>query len=128
MPPAPPPPPKPVAVASANPEMLDRLQTAGPQLTGGIALGMTECEAVRRGGQPNNVEIGADTKGERKVVLTYLTGGRPGIYTFAAGRLKVIDRAPGQPAAEQPVKKRAKKKLPREKTAAQRQPERAYVQ
>ena len=89
---------------------------------------MTECEAVRRAGQPTNVDIGADTKGERKVVLTYLTGGRPGIYTFAAGRLKQIDRAPGQPAVEQPTTKRAKKKLPRDKTAAQRQPERASVQ
>lgn len=131
MPAAPPPPPapaKPVAVASANPDTLEGLQPGGPQITGGIALSMTECEAVRRAGQPTNVDIGADTKGERKVVLTYLTGGRPGIYTFAAGRLKQIDRAPGQPAAEQPTTKRVKKKLPRDKTAAQRQPERASVQ
>ena len=61
---------------------------------GGIALGMTECEVVRRAGLPDNVNIGAGEKGERKVVLTYLSGTWPGIYTFDAGRLKVIDRAP----------------------------------
>ncbi|MDP2409466.1 MAG: hypothetical protein Q8M26_04175 [Pseudolabrys sp.] len=61
---------------------------------GGIALGMSECEAVRRAGQPSNVSVGADEKGERKVVLTYLAGNAPGIYTFASGRLKVVERAP----------------------------------
>jgi hypothetical protein len=96
---------------------------------GGIALGMTECDAVRRAGQPNDVNIGAGPKGDRKVVLTYLTGSRPGIYTFSGGRLKEIDRAPGQPEPEKkPIKKRAKKKLPRDKTASQRPAERVYVQ
>ncbi len=131
MPAAPPPPPSPappVAVASANSEGLEGLQPGGPQVIGGIALGMTECEAVRRAGQPNDVSIGADAKGERRVVLSYLTGSRPGIYTFSAGRLKEIDRAPGQPAPEKPTKKRAKKKLPRDTTAAQRPAERVTVQ
>ena len=122
MPQAPPPPPapaKPIAVASANPEALEGLQPGGPSLTGGVALGMTECDAVRRAGQPNDVNIGADAKGERKVVLTYLSGTRPGIYTFAAGRLKQIARAPGQPAPEKPTRKRAKRKPAHDKTAAQ---------
>ncbi len=119
MPAAPPPPPasaRRVAVASANPEDLQGLQPAGPSLTGGIALGMTECDAVRRAGQPNDVNIGADPKGERRVVLTYLSGTRPGIYTFANGRLKQIARAPGQPAPEKPARKRAKRKPAPDKT------------
>ena len=95
------------------------MQPGGPSLTGGIALGMTECDAVRRAGQPNDVNIGADAKGERKVVLTYLSGTRPGIYTFTAGRLKQVARAPGQPAPEKPTRKRAKRKPAPDKTAAQ---------
>ena len=34
-------------------------------------------------------------------MLTYLTGTWPGIYTFDAGRLKVVDRAPVPPAPGQ---------------------------
>jgi hypothetical protein len=131
MPAAPPPPPapaRPVTVAAANPEALHGLQGGGPTLTGGVALGMTECDAVRRAGQPSDVNIGADAKGERKVVLTYLSGTRPGIYTFTAGRLQQVTRAPGQPAAEKPARKRAKKKPAPNKTAAQPKGEQVYVQ
>ena len=39
-------------------------------VAGGIALGMTECDVVRRAGLPGNINIGAGNKGERKVVLT----------------------------------------------------------
>jgi hypothetical protein len=78
-------------------------------VTGGIALGMTECQAVQRAGTPNNVSIGAGEKGERKVVLTYLSGPWPGIYTFSGGRLNVVERAPEQP---KPAKPAAKKKKP----------------
>ncbi len=76
--------------ASADPG-LQRLEpaTSGPVVAGGIALGMTECQAVQRAGSPNNVAIGAGERGERKVVLTYLSGPWPGIYTFNDGRLKV---------------------------------------
>lgn len=74
---------------------------------GGIALGMTECQAVRRAGSPGNIAMSADDKGERKVVLTYLSGPWPGIYTFSAGRLKVVERAPEPP---KPVKPAPKKK------------------
>lgn len=107
----------------------DRLQTDGgaapaatPQVIGGIALGMTECQAVRRAGHPGNVSIGADERGERKVVLTYLGGPWPGIYTFTSGRLRTIDIAPTQ---EKP--KAAPKKKPRAKSAAH-QTERVYVE
>lgn len=82
---------------------------------GGIALGMTECQAVRRAGLPSNVSIGADDKGERRTVVTYMSGPWPGIYTFNSGRLKIIDRVP-EPA--KPVKKPPAKKP---KTAAKPQ-------
>jgi hypothetical protein len=74
---------------------------------GGVALGMTECQVVAHAGQPGQVNIGAEEGGERKVVLTYLSGPWPGIYTFTAGRLKVVDRVV-QPEQPKPVKKKAR--------------------
>jgi hypothetical protein len=98
-----------------------------PQVAGGIALGMTECQTVQRAGIPSNVAISAADKGERRAVLTFLSGPWPGIYTFADGRLKVIDRAPEQPKPAAPVKKTPKKKSTAPKTANQNF-ERSYVQ
>jgi hypothetical protein len=94
---------------------------APPPVAGGIALGMTECQAVQRAGTPNDVAISGDQKGERKVVLKYLGGPWPGIYTFVGGRLSVVERAPEQP------KPAAPKKTPKKKTAG-REFERTYVQ
>lgn len=104
MPQGPPPKPMPVSanrVAAAPSGGFDGLQPegglgvpGGASLLGGIALGMTECQAVRRGGQPSNVSIAAGARGERKVVITYLGGQWPGIYTFDSGRLKQVDAAP----------------------------------
>jgi len=74
---------------------------------GGVALGMTECQVVARTGQPGQVDIGADETGGRKVVLTYMSGPWPGIYTFSAGRLKVVDRV-AQPEPPKPAKKKAR--------------------
>ncbi len=89
---------------------LQHLQPGGaPTVAGGIALGMTECQAVQRAGSPSNVAISAGDGGERKVVLTYLSGPWPGIYTFTGGRLNVVDRAPEQP---KPAKAAPKKKKP----------------
>jgi hypothetical protein len=91
------------------------LQPGGaPTVAGGIALGMTECQAVQRGGSPNNVAISAGERGERKVVITYLSGPWPGIYTFSGGRLSVIERAPEQPkpAKVAPTKKKPVKPKP----------------
>src|SRR5262249_46056331 len=67
------------AAASPNPG-LQRLEPASgpPPVAGGIALGMTECQAVQRAGTPNDVAISGDQKGEREVVLTYLGGPWPG--------------------------------------------------
>jgi hypothetical protein len=113
--------------AGADPS-LQKLEPTMPQVAGGIALGMTECQAVQRAGIPTNVAISAGDKGERKAVLTFLSGPWPGIYTFADGRLKVIDRAPEQPKpAGAPAKKTPKKKSGAPKTASQNF-ERNYVQ
>jgi len=101
------------AMASANPNDLPD----APQVVGGIALGMTECDAVRRGGRPGNVAISSGDRGERKVVVTYLSGTWPGIYHFSDGRLKEIDRAPAPPEPVKPVKKQ-KAKAAKPKTAA----------
>jgi hypothetical protein len=69
---------------------------------------MTECQTVQRAGAPGNVNIGGGDKGERSVVLTYLSGPWPGIYRFSDGRLKVIDRAPAPPAPPKAPPKRKK--------------------
>ena len=115
--------------ASANPNAGLPEQPGGGSLTmGGIALGMSECDVVRRAGLPGNVAISAGDRSERKVVLTYLTGNWPGIYTFDAGRLKIVDRAP---VPETPVKPPAKKKKAKKSTkpkTASRETERSYVQ
>jgi hypothetical protein len=105
--------------AAASNSGLQRLEPAAgpPPVAGGIALGMTECQAVQRAGRPNDVAISADQRGERKVVITYLSGPWPGIYTFAGGRLSVVERAPEQPKPAAP-KKTPKKKTP-PKTASQ---------
>jgi hypothetical protein len=99
-----------------------------PQVAGGIALGMTECQTVQRAGIPTSVAISAGDKGERRAVLTFLSGPWPGIYTFDDGRLKVIDRAPEQPKpAVGPAKKTPKKKSGSPKTA-NHDVQRTYVQ
>ena len=111
--------------AAAPNSGLQRLEpTSGPLVTGGIALGMTECQAVQRAGTPSNVAIGAGEKGERKVVLTFLSGPWPGIYTFSGGRLNVVERAPEQPKQAKP----AAKKTPKKKPANTAQFERSSVQ
>jgi hypothetical protein len=82
-----------------------------PQVMGGIALGMTECQAVQRAGLPGNIAISAGEKGQRTVTLTYLSGTWPGIYHFADGRLNEVERAPTPPEPpKKPAKKIAKKK------------------
>jgi hypothetical protein len=79
---------------------------------GGIALDMSECDVVRRAGQPDQFEIGTTERGERAVTMTYLAGPRPGIYRFAGGRLHSIERGPQPAAPEKPAKKPAAKKPP----------------
>lgn len=97
---------------------------AAAPVLGGIALGMSECDAVRRAGRPSNVAISAGAAGERKVVLTYNEGPWPGIYTFAAGRLKEVEAVP---EPERP-KKPAPKKKPAKRAKSASSAERVYVQ
>ena len=119
-----------VTQASASPDTgLQRLETPStPPVAGGIALGMTECQAVQRAGTPSNVAISATEKGERKVVLTYLSGPWPGIYTFTGGRLKVVEAAPDQPKPVKPAPKKTPKKKPTAAKTAGREIERTSVQ
>lgn len=113
-------------MAAAAPAIANQ-GSGGNPLLGGIALGMTECEVVRRAGAPGNVNISLEKGGARKVVLTYLTGSWPGIYTFNGGRLKVVDRAPEPPAPPpQSTKTKKAKKGAKDKTAT-REFERDYV-
>ena len=100
------------AAAAPNSGMQRLEPVSTPLVTGGIALGMTECQAVQRAGMPSNVAISTGDKGERKVVLTYLSGPWPGIYTFSGGRLNVVERAPEQPKPAKPAAKKMPKKKP----------------
>ena len=77
---------------------------------GGVALGMSECQVVRRAGMPGNVAITMAENNERKTVLTYAGGQWPGIYTFMSGRLKVVDALP---EAQKPKPAAKKKPAPR---------------
>lgn len=129
---------------AAMPASADQ-EPGAPQLLGGVALGMSECDVVRRAGLPGDVNIAVygnfqrlrgklilvtgGGKSDRKVVLTYLTGPWPGIYTFDFGRLKEVGRAPGQAAPPQePPKTKKAKKPAKPKTAANLGIERSYVQ
>jgi hypothetical protein len=82
---------------------------------------MTECDMVALNGAPEQVNIGANERGERRVVLTYNKGDHAGIYTFVSGRLKVMDELPGPPKSE--PRKRAAKKPPAKKPPANRSPQ-----
>jgi len=110
-----------------EPEVAPGGPPPAPALTGGVTLGMSECQVVRRIGTPNNVSIG-DEKGERKVVLSYLEGNWPGIYQFQAGRLKAVDAAPVPDKPAKPAPKKKAKKKPAHDKAARREIERGYVQ
>ncbi|HWP26446.1 MAG TPA: hypothetical protein VNL39_08905 [Xanthobacteraceae bacterium] len=98
----------PMAAAETAPEAAgsDPVTTpTNPALAvGGIALGMTECDVVKRAGSPEKVLIGTNERGERTVTLTYTGNMRPGIYTFTAGRLVSIERAPEPPAPQRPTR------------------------
>lgn len=81
-----------------------------PSTSGTVALGHKECDVVRGIGAPASVSLSSSPGGERMAVVTYLQGQRAGIYTFTAGRLSSIERAPQAEAAPKPAKSKAKKK------------------
>jgi hypothetical protein len=109
--PAPPVPaePAPPATDGVNPRT-PASATANDQLLQpavGLALGLSECDVIRRAGQPDNVNVGTDERGERSVVLTYSHGERAGIYRFRQGRLFTIERAQVAEEPKKPVKPKA---------------------
>ena len=81
-----------------------------PAIAGPIALEMTECDVVKRAGLADKVEIGGSERNERTVALSYIQGPRPGLYHFAEGRLKSMERAPEPPAPQKPAKRTPKPK------------------
>lgn len=83
----------------------DPVAAMGP--TGaGIALDQSECAVVRAAGQPDNINISANERGERLVTLTYMKGPRPGIYQFTNGRLSAMERGAEPAPTKKPAKKR----------------------
>jgi hypothetical protein len=73
----------------------------------GVALTITECQMVAVAGAPTQISIAGDEAGNRRAVLTYDRGGHAGIYTFVAGRLKIVERLPTPP---KPERRRATKR------------------
>lgn len=92
--------------AGATPAASD----AAPAAPRGVGLDMTECEVVRALGQPQAVALTPQPRGQRRVVMTYKTGERAGIYEFVGGRLTGIERSDEPPAA---VAKKPPTKKPR---------------
>jgi hypothetical protein len=83
----------------------DQQQADIPMIPSAVALDMTECDVVKRAGHPEKVDFSTNARSERTVVLTYVRGARPGIYSFTGGRLTSIERAPEPPAPPKPQRK-----------------------
>jgi hypothetical protein len=98
------------AAPAAVDNSLDPALSSQPSLSRGVALEMTECEVARLLGPPSNVEMQPNDGGERRLTMTYAAGVRPGIYRFAGGRLKAIERG-ATPEEPKPQKKQAPKKV-----------------
>jgi hypothetical protein len=83
--------------------------TAAPVATSSVALGHTECDVVRGIGAPDSVNItgGGDS---RVATVTWLHGARAGIYTFSAGRLSAVEKAPDTGPPPKVAKPKGKKK------------------
>ena len=89
------------AGASAGSNAMPPQVRNGPS---GIALQMTECQVVAVAGYTDRVEIGTNARGQRTVMLAYMTGERPGIYRFTAGRLTSMERVEEPPQPKKPKK------------------------
>jgi hypothetical protein len=83
---------------------------AGSASPRGVSLAMTECEVVRALGQPQAVDFTPQSSGQRRLIMTYKTGERAGIYEFVGGRLTGVERGNEQPPA---VAKKPPAKKPR---------------
>jgi hypothetical protein len=79
----------------------------------GVSLDMTECQVVSILGQPQATEFPSKGSGDqRRVVMTYKTGERPGIYEFTGGRLTGVQRGDEAPPTAVVKKPPAKKTKP----------------
>jgi hypothetical protein len=96
----------------------DATASAEPTAPSGarVGLDMTECDVVRASGQPQNVEVSANERGERSVVMTYATVERSGTYRFTAGRLTSIERGPDIEPPPKPKKSPPKKQARKQAT------------
>lgn len=76
-----------------------------PQVQGGVALGMTECEVLQRTGAPDTFNISAEGT-DRVTTLTVTRGSWPGLYRFRGGRLVSIEQVavPAQAKSTRPAK------------------------
>ena len=100
----------PVASTTVSPDGSPAPETVA--LTpGAIALEMTECDVVKRAGQPERVQVGTNERNERTLTLTYVNGERPGIYYFTSGRLSSMERGPEPPKPKAKPRSKAKPKL-----------------
>ena len=69
----------PAATPASAPVAPEPAAPASPRVIGGIGLGMSECDVVQRAGTPGRVDLSAGEKSDRNLVLTYMSGDRPGI-------------------------------------------------
>ncbi|WP_299804338.1 hypothetical protein [Tardiphaga sp.] len=83
---------------------------AAPTSGGSVALGHTECDVARSAGNPDNVSLSNNPRGDRVAVLTYARGDRAGIYTFTAGRLTMVERGPEAAPVPRAAKPKTKKR------------------
>ena len=66
-----------------------------------IVLKMSECDLVGAAGAPQDIQIGANERGDRTTTLEYKAGVHAGIYRFVSGRLVSVERVEGAPAPAQ---------------------------
>ena len=64
-----------------------------------IVLKMSECDLVGAAGAPQDIQIGANERGDRTTTLEYKAGVHAGIYRFVSGRLVSVERVEGPPVA-----------------------------
>jgi hypothetical protein len=108
-------------IQPAGPEGEARPEAA-PLTSGGVGLGMSECDVIRRIGPTDNFQIGSNERGERMVTMTYVQGARPGIYRFQSGRLASIERGAEPPPAPKVAKPKPKPAAPRAAAVTRPQP------
>ena len=94
-----------VAPSADDPGAVTLKDAGVPMIPAAVGLEMTECDVVKRAGVPERVQIGTNELQERTATLTYLRGDRPGVYTFAAGRLKSMEMADAPPDQVKTAKK-----------------------